>query len=103
MVYLSTADGTVSPDELDFIAEAADMKMTMSQLDQFKRAQRIDSQLFSTEVPKALKYFVLADAAHKLTNPPVKGSVSDYLLATYQEMGQAFTPFPHYVLHLQKQ
>ncbi len=90
MVYLSTADGTASPEELDFIAEAGDMKMTMSQLDQFKRAQRIDSQLFSTEVPKALKYFVLADAAHKLPKPPVKGSVSDYLLATYQELGQAF-------------
>ena len=90
MVYLSTADGIVTPDELDFIAESGDMRMTMSQLDQFKRAQRIDSQLFATEVPKALKYFVLADAAHKLDKPPVKGSVSDYLLVTYQELGQAF-------------
>ena len=90
MVYLSTADGAASPDELDFIAESADMRMTMSQLDQFKRAQRIDSQLFSTEVPKALKYFVLADAAHKLEKSPVKGTVSDYLLVTYQELGQAF-------------
>lgn len=90
MVYLSVADGAPSPEELDFIEKTTDMKMTMSQLDQFKRAQRIDSQLFATEVPKALKYFVLADAAHKLPKSPVQGTVSDYLLVTYQEMGQAF-------------
>ena len=90
MVYLSAADGAPSPEELDFIEKTTDMKMTMSQLDQFKRAQRIDSQLFATEVPKALKYFVLADAAHKLPKSPVQGTVSDYLLVTYQEMGQAF-------------
>ena len=90
MVYLSTADGAVSPQELAFIKDTMDMSMTVAQLDSFKRVQRIDSSLFATEVPKVVKYFVLADAAHKLNKKPVQGNVSDHLMKTCQELGLEF-------------
>ena len=90
MAFLSSADGAVSPEELSFIGETTGMSMTMQQLESYKRVQHIDSTLFVKEPPKAVKFFVLADAAHKLNTKPVKGNVSDQLMKTYQELGLGF-------------
>ena len=90
MAFLSSADGAVSPEELNFIGETTGMSMTMQQLESYKRVQHIDSTLFVKEPPKAVKFFVLADAAHKLNTKPVKGNVSDQLMKTYQELGLGF-------------
>lgn len=88
--FLSAGDGTVSKEELDFIREYFGMNMTEAQLHAFKRSQCVDDRLFKTEVPKVMKYFVLADAAHKLSVSPVQGAVSNYLMKTYLELGQSF-------------
>ncbi len=90
MIYLSTGDGAVSPEELRFIKDTTGMQMSIAQADSFRRTQHIDSELYAKEQPKILKYFVLADAAGKLKTKPVKGSVTDHLLKTFQEVGQGF-------------
>jgi len=71
-IFLSYADGKTDDSELEIIRQYLDPKADEKYLDSICKLDRIDDH-FADELPRSLKYAVLADAGKRLSPDPWKG------------------------------
>ena len=89
VLYL-VPEGTVpGKQQLSFIRDNLNMELSPSQTEQFKEAHHVNAS-YGASAPSSLKYFVLADAGHKLPGATFSGAASAALVRTYRELGRQF-------------
>lgn len=88
--YLSYAEGEVDTEELGFINSTLGYEFTVDELEEFRKTERTNSAAYRTEVPRALKYFVLADAGNKMEDPVYRRKKAMTLVETYRLLGQNY-------------
>ena len=90
LAYLSDIDGEVTKEELIFIRQYLGFDMTKDSLLQFKIKEQTGSSVFGHTVPIGVKYFVLADAGHRVPNDAFHDRKAQLLADTYRKLGQMF-------------
>lgn len=88
--YLAYADGNLQQVELDFINQTLDYHFAREELLQFRFVEKTATAEYSTAVPKALKYFVLADAGNKMEDKVYRRKKAITLVETYRLLGQTY-------------
>ena len=89
VLYLVPEGDTLGYKQLSFIRDYLGMEMTQESCAQFKKAHHVAAD-YKNAAPSTLKYFVLADAGHKLTTASFAGKCSVTLVRTYRELGRQF-------------
>ncbi|MGN0165753.1 MAG: AAA family ATPase [Lachnospiraceae bacterium] len=86
--YISLADGVVSDEEYNIIRKALNYKkLSVSELKTEVDKIRF-TDTYTTSRPVSMKYFVLADAGHKIPNDPNRNQNAQILYDTYKLLGQ---------------
>lgn len=85
--YLSSADGIISAEELDFIRELLCMTLTKEGLVAFKLEQKVSDETYGTVLPQSFKYFVLADAGRKVEHDIFQHKKTLALMELYEIFG----------------
>lgn len=88
--YLAYADGELSPKELEFINRTLGYHFEKEELVQFRYTEKVASDSYRQSVPKALKYFVLADAGNKMEDKIYRRKKAVTLVETYRLLGQTY-------------
>lgn len=88
--YLSCTEGMPKQQELDFINKTLGYSFRKEEIVQFRLEQRTMTTEYSTAVPRALKFFVLADAGGKMTDTVYKKKKAITLVETYRLLGQTY-------------
>ena len=86
--YIADADGTVSPEELEFIRTTLDYAPDAPVIVGI-RNRHGSAAMPDQGVPQTLKYAVLADAGQKLKPDPFKGQCSMLIYDTFKVFGKA--------------
>lgn len=86
-VFLADADGKIEENEIEIIGEYLKLGTDNKELSNIKSHLYINEK-FQEEVPKSLKYAVLADAGHKLNPDPYKGQKAMIFYDTFKLLGQ---------------
>ena len=89
VLYLVPDGDTPGQKQLAFIQNFLGMEMTADSCKQFKTAHHVTAA-YGSAAPSTLKYFVLADAGHKLATASFAGKCSVTLVRTYRELGRQF-------------
>ena len=89
VLYLVPEKDAPGKKQLQFIKDNLNMELTPPQFEQFKETHHVD-QTYVKNPPATLKYFVLADAGHKLPGATFSGKCSVNLVKTYRELGRQF-------------
>ena len=89
VLYLSLDAAEITPAHTAFVKQYLGMDLTPEQAKQFRTNHRV-SESYGGNVPKTIKYYVLADAAERLADPKYKGKASKTLVKAYRELGQQF-------------
>lgn len=90
LAYLSDIDGEVTKEELTFIRQYLGFDMTKESLRQFKIKEKMTGDAFGHTIPIGVKYFVLADAGHRVPNDTFHDRKAQHLADTYRKLGQTF-------------
>lgn len=88
-VYLSSADGVITNEEVTKIQNMLGVKAMQPNLVMLKKSESIPDK-FKGEIPSTIKYSVLADAGRKIEPDPFKNQKAQILLDTYKVFGQSF-------------
>ncbi|MBQ9120201.1 MAG: AAA family ATPase [Lachnospiraceae bacterium] len=88
--YLAYANGDLQQVELDFINQTLGYRFDKAELLQFRFAEKTATAEYCTVVPKALKYFVLADAGNKMEDTVYRRKKAITLVETYRLLGQTY-------------
>lgn len=86
-VYLADADDDMNDREIEIIHQYLKITATKQDMKSLKQKERIDSG-FAQDIPKCLKYVVLADAAKKLVPDPYQGQKAMVFYDTFKLFGQ---------------
>lgn len=86
-IFLADADGRIEENEIQVICEYLGLDADEKELKHIKARDKIDDS-FAAEVPRSLKYAVLADAGHKLNPDPYKGQKAMVFYDTFKLLGQ---------------
>lgn len=90
LAYLSYADGTMKQRELDFINQTLGYDYSKEELVKFRMSEHLTTASYRESVPRALKYFVLADAGTKMDDPVYRRKKAITLVETYRLLGQSY-------------
>ncbi len=88
--YLAYTEGDVKQRELDFINRTLGYGFKGTELVQFRFDERTAMPEYARTVPKALKYFVLADAGDKMKDTVYHKKKAMTLVETYRLLGQSY-------------
>lgn len=88
--YLSYAEGEISRKELEFIEKTLGYSFDREELVQFRFTERTAMPEYAQTVPRALKFFVLADAGNKMQDPVYRRKKAITLVETYRLLGQTY-------------
>ncbi|MBO4365996.1 MAG: AAA family ATPase [Eggerthellaceae bacterium] len=84
--YLTQADGKVSEDEVEFVRTTLSYSNDAPVIEAMRRGS---VQQLPDDVPKSLKYAILADAGQKLDPDPFRCQCATYLYDTFKVFGQS--------------
>lgn len=88
--FLSVADGSMDGRELAFINKTLGYDFSREELEKFRKTERTTTQEFRSSIPRALKFFVLADAGNKMEDPVYRRKKAMTLVETYRLLGQSY-------------
>lgn len=88
--YLAYTEGDVKQKELDFINETLGYEFKGAELAQFRFNERTAMPEYARTVPRALKFFVLADAGNKMQDKVYRKKKAITLVETYRLLGQSY-------------
>lgn len=88
--YLSCTDGLPKRRELEFINRTLGYSFSGEEIVQFRLTERTMTSEYSTAVPRALKFFVLADAGNRMNDTVYKRKKAITLVETYRLLGQNY-------------
>ena len=87
-IYLEDADGVITAEEQNMIRENLDLMFTINEMRTLRSQLNAPTSSFGSTRPKALKYFILADAGKKIPKDPYMGQNAQILVDTYKAFGQ---------------
>lgn len=88
--YLAYTEGGITRGELDFINRTLGYDFKREELVQFRFNERTAMPEFAKTVPRALKFFVLADAGGKMKDEVYHKKKAITLVETYRLLGQSY-------------
>lgn len=88
--YLAYTEGGITRGELDFINRTLGYDFKGEELVQFRFNERTAMPEFAKTVPRALKFFVLADAGGKMKDEVYHKKKAITLVETYRLLGQSY-------------
>ncbi len=88
--YLAYTEGDVKQEELDFINRTLGYEFKGVELAQFRFDERTALPEYAQSVPRALKFFVLADAGDKMQDKLYRKKKAITLVETYRLLGQSY-------------
>lgn len=88
--YLAYTEGGITRGELDFINRTLGYNFKREELVQFRFSERTAMPEFARIVPRALKFFVLADAGGKMKDEVYRKKKAITLVETYRLLGQNY-------------
>ncbi len=88
--YLAYTEGGITRGELDFINRTLGYDFKREELVQFRFSERTAMPEFAGTVPRALKFFVLADAGGKMKDEVYRKKKAITLVETYRLLGQSY-------------
>lgn len=88
--YLAYTEGGITRGELDFINHTLGYDFKREELVQFRFNERTAMPEFAKTVPRALKFFVLADAGGKMKDEVYRKKKAITLVETYRLLGQSY-------------
>lgn len=88
--YLAYTEGAIAREELDFINRTLGYDFKKEELVQFRFSERTAMPEFAKTVPRALKFFVLADAGNKMKDEVYRKKKAITLVETYRLLGQTY-------------
>jgi ATPases of the AAA+ class len=83
-LYLADADGVISQEEQDLIKDTLQLKMRADEVTEMRRRLAAQGGAYGSTRPRAMKYFILADAGKKIGNDPNKYQNAQILADTYK-------------------
>ncbi len=86
-LYLADSDGVVTEEERQFIGDTIG-KVKEDEINEARNRLHNVGGAYGTKRPRALKYFILADAGRKIGNDPYKCQNAQILVDAYKLMGQ---------------
>ncbi len=87
-IFLEDADGVITSSEQELIRDNLGITFTVNEMRTIRAQLSSPSSTFGTTRPKAMKYFILADAGKKIPNDPYMGQNAQILADTYKAFGQ---------------
>ena len=87
-IYLEDADGVITIEEQNLIRENLGLTFTVNEMRTIRAQLNSAGSTFGSTRPKALKYFILADAGKKIPNDPYTSQNAQILVDTYKAFGQ---------------
>ncbi len=90
LTYLAYAEGNITAGELNFINRTLGYNFKKEELVQFRFSERTAMPEFAKTVPRALKFFVLADAGNKMKDEVYRRKKAITLVETYRLLGQTY-------------
>lgn len=88
-IYLEDSDGVITAEEQEMIRSNLGLTFTVTEMRTLRTNLSNPMSTFGSTRPKALKYFILADAGKKIPNDPYFGQNAQILVDTYKAFGQA--------------
>ena len=83
-LYLADADGVITQEEQDLIKDTLQLKMRADEVTEMRRRLMAQGGAYGSTRPRAMKYFILADAGKKIGNDPNKYQNAQILADTYK-------------------
>lgn len=83
-LYLADADGVITQEEQDLIKDTLQLKMRADEVTDMRRRIAAQGGSYGSTRPRAMKYFILADAGKKIGNDPNKYQNAQILADTYK-------------------
>ena len=83
-LYLADSDGVITQEEQDLIKDTLQLKMRADEVTTIRRSLAMQGSSYGSTRPKAMKYFILADAGKKIGNDPNKYQNAQILTDTYK-------------------
>ncbi len=90
IVYLSSGDDVILDVETKFVNEYLGFNLTSEMAKQLKISESIIPEIYGSQVPVGMKYFVLADAGGKMGKDVYHNRKAGYLSGVYTELGRRF-------------
>lgn len=90
VIYISTLSGHLEKEEEKFINEMLGFYIDSNTADDLKRKRDLNEATYGKTVPKALKYFVLADAGRKIKGDIYRNQKAKFVADTFREIGQSY-------------
>lgn len=87
-IYLANLDGSISREEYECIRGALGICPPMEELKQIIYREKLTTEEFGKELPKLLKYCVLADAGKKIPGDPFCNQKGQIVTDTYRLLGE---------------
>ncbi|MDO4318628.1 MAG: AAA family ATPase [Lachnospiraceae bacterium] len=87
-IYLADADQELTMEEQELIRDTLGIRPKPVEINDIRNALAISGTSYETSRPKALKYFILADAGKKIGNDPYQYQNAQILVDTYRLFGE---------------
>jgi SpoVK/Ycf46/Vps4 family AAA+-type ATPase len=87
-IFLEDTDGIITAEEQGMIKEYLGVSFTIAEMRTIRDRLNAPTSSYGSTRPKALKYFILADAGKKIPNDPYMGQNAQILVDTYKAFGQ---------------
>ncbi|MBO4484054.1 MAG: AAA family ATPase [Lachnospiraceae bacterium] len=87
-IFLEDTDGVITAEEQGLIKEYLGVSFTIAEMRTIRDRLNAPTSSYGSTRPKALKYFILADAGKKIPNDPYMGQNAQILVDTYKAFGQ---------------
>lgn len=90
VIYLAMLDAGFTPWEEEYINKTFGFRLNKDTIKELKVHRRLTESHYGTQIPLALKYFVLADAGRKIKGDIYGNKKAKYLVETYRLIGQNY-------------
>lgn len=89
LIYISMVDGELVDGEHDFIKDTLGYDISSSMASEIKQRNNLGS-FYGTQMPVAFKYFILANAGHKIKADRYNNTEAKTLASLYRLLGQEY-------------
>lgn len=89
LIYISMTDGRYGEEEKAFIKKKLGFDVSASMASDIKNRNMLGAG-YITRVPETFKYFILANAGHKIKNDRYDNKEARTLAETYRKLGQEY-------------
>ena len=87
-IYLADADAELTMEEQELIRDLLDISPKAVEVNEIRNMLAISGRAYESTRPKALKYFILADAGRKIGGDPYQYQNAQILVDTYRLFGE---------------